>query len=130
MQKFQVGEAGDGANLIAKADGEGDYSRAVRLFVAEEQNHARLLALLLSSAGATTIAGHWSAPVRAAVTGTWWVLLCGAVVAVAWDHGPASRHPGVTRRGFVVDVAVLFRTALSGLQDRRNSLLPNHTIGS
>ena len=59
IQRFQVGEAGDGANLIAKS-GDGDYAAAVRLFVAEEQNHARLLALLLSAAGAPTIRGHWS----------------------------------------------------------------------
>lgn len=62
VQRFQVGEAGDGANLIAKATGAGDadYSAAVRLFVAEEQNHARMLALLLKAAGAPTIASHWS----------------------------------------------------------------------
>lgn len=62
VQRFQVGEDGDGANLIGKADeaGDGDYAEAVRLFVAEEQNHARLLALLLSAGGMPTIAGHWS----------------------------------------------------------------------
>jgi len=59
VQRFQVGEAGDGANLIAKS-GDGDYAAAVRLFVAEEQNHARLLALLLAAAGAPTIRSHWS----------------------------------------------------------------------
>ena len=60
VQRFQVGEAGDGANLIAKAAGDADYLAAVRLFVAEEQNHARMLAELLCAAGAPTIAGHWS----------------------------------------------------------------------
>ncbi len=62
VQRFQVGEAGDGANLIAKAEQAGDteYSVAVRLFVAEEQNHARMLALLLNAAGASTLTGHWS----------------------------------------------------------------------
>ncbi|MEU6039082.1 ferritin-like domain-containing protein [Actinomadura sp. NPDC047616] len=59
VQRFQVGEDGDGANLIAKAGG-GDYGAAVRLFVAEEREHARLLAALLRAAGATTISGHWS----------------------------------------------------------------------
>jgi hypothetical protein len=59
VQRFQVGESGDGANLIAKA-GAGEYGTAVKLFVAEEQNHARLLARLLDAAGAPTIAGHWS----------------------------------------------------------------------
>ncbi|GLZ13622.1 membrane protein [Actinomadura sp. NBRC 104425] len=59
VQRFQVGEDGDGANLIAKAGG-GDYGAAVRLFVAEEREHARLLGALLRAAGAATICGHWS----------------------------------------------------------------------
>ncbi|MCR6490402.1 ferritin-like domain-containing protein [Amycolatopsis sp. OK19-0408] len=59
VQRFQVGEAGDGANLIAKAGG-GDYLAAVRLFVAEEQNHARMLAALLAAAGFPVIATHWT----------------------------------------------------------------------
>jgi len=59
LQKFQAGESGDGANLIRKAGG-GDYGAAARLFVAEELNHARMLALLLEAAGAPTIDGHWS----------------------------------------------------------------------
>ncbi|MFF8191667.1 ferritin-like domain-containing protein [Streptomyces bobili] len=62
IQRFQVGEDGDGANLVAKADraADPDYARAVRLFVAEEQNHARLLALLLAAGGRPTLTGHWS----------------------------------------------------------------------
>lgn len=62
IQRFQVGEDGDGANLVAKADraADPDYARAVRLFVAEEQNHARLLALLLAAGGTPTLSGHWS----------------------------------------------------------------------
>ncbi|UGT41143.1 ferritin-like domain-containing protein [Nocardia yamanashiensis] len=62
IQRFQVGEDGDGANLITKADAAGDstYAAAVRLFVAEERNHARLLSHLLNSAGAQTIPSHWT----------------------------------------------------------------------
>ncbi|MCX4808466.1 ferritin-like domain-containing protein [Streptomyces sp. NBC_01214] len=62
IQRFQAGEDGDSSGLFAKADAAGDpaYSAAVRLFVAEEKNHARLLALLLEAGGATTQAGHWS----------------------------------------------------------------------
>ncbi|MGW6705261.1 ferritin-like domain-containing protein [Streptomyces sp. NPDC054956] len=62
LQRFQVGEDGDGSALIGKADRAGDpvYARAVRLFVAEEQNHARMLALLLEAGGARTLDGHWS----------------------------------------------------------------------
>ncbi|MEV7994552.1 ferritin-like domain-containing protein [Streptomyces sp. NPDC086077] len=62
VQRFQVGEDGDGDNLVAKADeaGDRDYAQAVRLFVAEEQNHARLLAGLLAAGGVPTLTGHWS----------------------------------------------------------------------
>ncbi|MFI8344142.1 ferritin-like domain-containing protein [Streptomyces sp. NPDC085639] len=62
LQRFQVGEDGDGSALIGKADRAGDpvYAEAVRLFVAEEQNHARMLALLLAAGGAGTLSGHWS----------------------------------------------------------------------
>lgn len=62
LQRFQVGEDGDGSALIGKADRAGDpaYARAVRLFVAEERNHARMLALLLAAGGAGTLTGHWS----------------------------------------------------------------------
>ncbi|MFF3673089.1 ferritin-like domain-containing protein [Streptomyces sp. NPDC002120] len=62
IQKFQVGEDGDGSALSGKADLAGDpvYSEAVRLFIAEEQNHARMLKLLLAAGGAGTLDGHWS----------------------------------------------------------------------
>ena len=62
MQRFQTGEDGDGASLIAKSSraGDGHYVAAVRMFVAEEQRHAYLLERLLAEAGATTIAAHWT----------------------------------------------------------------------
>ncbi|GAA2879206.1 hypothetical protein GCM10010517_41470 [Streptosporangium fragile] len=62
LQRFQVGEDGDGSNLIVKAAESGDeaYATAVRLFVAEEQNHARLLKSLLAAANTRTIEAHWS----------------------------------------------------------------------
>jgi hypothetical protein len=69
LQRFQAGEDGDGASLIGKSAGAGDadYLAAVRMFVAEERNHARLLARLLAAAGAPTIAGHWTDTVFVAV---------------------------------------------------------------
>ena len=69
LQRFQTGENGDGASLIGKAVRAGDpqYLAAARMFVAEEQNHARLLALVLARAGRPTIAGHWSDTVFVAV---------------------------------------------------------------
>ncbi|MET3982661.1 ferritin-like domain-containing protein [Streptomyces sp. PvR034] len=179
LQRFQVGEDGDGSALIGKARRAGDaaYAEAVRLFVAEEQNHARMLALLLAAGGADTLSGHWSdtvfvrlrrllglrvellvlmvaevvalryyravregaadplvvevagriladeerhvpfhcrrlreglaglpRPGRRAVIAAWRVLLAGAAVVVAVDHGPALRGLGVRRGAFVRDV--------------------------
>ncbi|MBF6210256.1 ferritin-like domain-containing protein [Nocardia puris] len=196
LQRFQVGESGDGAQLIGKAERAGDpeYARAVRLFVAEESNHARLLELLLRAAGAPTVPGHWSdtvfvwlrralglrlevlvlmvaevvavqyyralrdgvgdpltarvaalilddelrhipfhclrlrlgfartpRPVRLAVLAGWWVLVSGASVVVALDHGPALRTLGHTRIGFVRGVLVLFAVvAPTALSTRRS----------
>ncbi|MFI1050938.1 ferritin-like domain-containing protein [Streptomyces griseoruber] len=179
VQRFQAGEDGDSSALFAKADAAGDpeYSAALRLFVAEEKNHARLLALLLKAGGATTQAGHWSdtafarlrrvpglrtellllmvaevvalryyralrdgtddpltsevagriladeerhvpfhcARLRASVAelpraarrpllAGWRVMLLGAVLVVAADHGRALRRLGVGRGRFVADV--------------------------
>ncbi|WP_239154062.1 hypothetical protein [Amycolatopsis sp. FDAARGOS 1241] len=96
LQRFQVGESGDGVNLIAKAQPR--YREAVRLFVAEEQNHARLLAELLKAAGSTTIREHWSD------TAFVWlrralglrlelmVLLIAEVVALSYYRGAEGRH--------------------------------------
>jgi hypothetical protein len=69
VQRFQAGEDGDGRNLIGKSERAGDaaYLAAVRLFVAEEQNHARMLERLLVNARASTIGGHWTDRVFVAV---------------------------------------------------------------
>jgi hypothetical protein len=69
LQRFQTGEDGDGASLIGKSARAGDagYLAAVRMFVAEEQRHARLLERVLAEAGAPPIAGHWSDTVFVAV---------------------------------------------------------------
>jgi hypothetical protein len=52
LQRFQTGEDGDGASLIGKSARAGDrrYLAAVRMFVAEEQRHARLLERVLAEA--------------------------------------------------------------------------------
>jgi hypothetical protein len=184
IQRFQAGEDGDGRSLIAAGAraGDADYLAAVRLFVAEEQNHARLLKNVLAYAGAPTVGGHWTDTVFVAVrhalglrlelmtlmlaevvalryylalrdgtgdalvtdvagriladeqrhvpfhvdrlrngfAGTpaagravgaacWWVLMTGAAVVVAADHGGALRDLGVSRHRFIADVLRLFR---------------------
>src|SRR6476660_9952958 len=49
VRRFQLGESGDGEQLLRKAARAGDpeYTRAAVLFVAEEQQHAVLLLHLL-----------------------------------------------------------------------------------
>ncbi|WP_431969736.1 ferritin-like domain-containing protein [Nocardia sp. bgisy134] len=195
VQRFQVGESGDGADLIAKAERAGDpvYTAAVRLFVDEERNHARLLERLLHAAGQPTIANHWTdavfirlrralglrlelmvlmvaeivalqyyralrdgtsdplttsvaalildderrhvpfhtqrlraafagvrLPARLAARAFWWILLTGATLVVAHDHGRALRQLGCSRTEFVRASLGLFATiAPTAIHGRR-----------
>ncbi|MFI5508615.1 ferritin-like domain-containing protein [Mycobacterium sp. NPDC051804] len=62
VRRFQLGESGDGRQLIRNAERAGDpeYVRAISLFVAEEQQHAALLLRLLGYLGGTPMSRHWS----------------------------------------------------------------------
>ena len=62
LQRFQVGEQGDGKHLIRAARSAGDpvYARTVELFIREEQAHSRLLASLLAAMNAPLLKWHWS----------------------------------------------------------------------
>ncbi len=62
IQRYQLGESGDGAQLLAKAKRAGDveYLCAAELFVAEEQQHAALLLNVLRYFGAEPMPRHWS----------------------------------------------------------------------
>ena len=62
LQRFQVGETGDGIHLksYAATTGDAEYMACIDLFVREEQEHARLLALSLSALGAPLLTWHWS----------------------------------------------------------------------
>lgn len=62
LQRFQVGEQGDGVHLKRGAARTGDvpFTAAVTLFIEEEQEHARLLARVLHVLGAPLLSGHWS----------------------------------------------------------------------
>ena len=61
LQRFAVGERGDGQHLRAHAAATGDpaYARTIDLFVQEEQEHARLLAQLLDRLGAPRLTWHY-----------------------------------------------------------------------
>ncbi len=62
VRRFQLGESGDGQQLLRNAERAGDpeYVRAIGLFVAEEQQHAALLLRLLGHLGGTPMSSHWS----------------------------------------------------------------------
>jgi len=62
LQKFQVGESGEGNHLKAGARKTGDpaYSRAIELFIAEEQEHARMLEQIILALDGSLIKNHWS----------------------------------------------------------------------
>jgi hypothetical protein len=62
LQRFQVGEQGDGLHLRSAAARTRDpaYAQAIELFVREEQGHSRLLAQVLARLGAPVLAHHWS----------------------------------------------------------------------
>ncbi|WP_133119084.1 ferritin-like domain-containing protein [Mycolicibacterium agri] len=62
IRRFQLGESGDGEQLLRKAARAGDteYWQAAELFVAEEQQHAALLLRLLGYLGGQPMRKHWS----------------------------------------------------------------------
>jgi hypothetical protein len=62
LQRFQIGESGDGKHLKQHAARTGDpaYTAAVELFIAEEQEHSRLLAQVLYGMNAELLDRHWS----------------------------------------------------------------------
>src|SRR5215213_9487214 len=60
IRRFQLGESGDGEQLLRKAARAGDpeYLRTAGLFVAEEQQHAALLLRLLGYLGGKPMRRH------------------------------------------------------------------------
>ncbi len=64
LAHFQLGESGEGATLLTEARrtwvDDPDYVAALALFVAEEQEHARLLERLVVRLGGTLITSHWT----------------------------------------------------------------------
>jgi hypothetical protein len=64
LAHFQLGESCEGNTLLARArrawPDDPDYIAALALFLAEEQEHARLLVHLVSRLGGTLVTSHWS----------------------------------------------------------------------
>jgi len=62
LQRFQVGETGDGNHLrdYAQTTGDDAYMMCIDMFVKEEQEHARLLAQVIQSMEGNLIKWHWT----------------------------------------------------------------------
>ena len=62
LQKFQLGESGEGRKLKnhARKTGDPDYTTAIHLFIGEEQEHARLMGKILRELDAPLIEKHWT----------------------------------------------------------------------
>lgn len=64
LSHFQLGESGEGHFLLhqarAQAPGDRAHHRALALFIGEEKEHARLLALLVARFGGALIKRHWT----------------------------------------------------------------------
>lgn len=61
LQKFQLGESGEGRNLKRHAKETGDtvYATAIDLFIKEEQEHSRFMGKILRGLNAPLIEKHW-----------------------------------------------------------------------
>ncbi len=62
LPTFQLGETGTGSHLLKMAErvGDEDYVEALRLFIKEEQEHARLLALVCNALDISMLDSHWT----------------------------------------------------------------------
>jgi hypothetical protein len=62
LQKFQLGESGEGRKLKnhARKTGDANYAAAIDLFIKEEQEHARLMGKILHELNVPLLARHWS----------------------------------------------------------------------
>jgi rubrerythrin len=106
VRRFQLGESGDGRQLIRNAERAGDpeYVRAIGLFVAEEQQHAALLLRLLGHLGGTPMSRHWSDSIFVrlrrllGLRTELMVLSVAEVVALSYYGGLASAAPDPVTR--------------------------------
>src|SRR5882672_4870855 len=62
LQKFQLGESGEGRKLKrhAKETGDETYAAAIDLFIKEEQEHSRLMGKILRELNAPLLKSDWS----------------------------------------------------------------------
>ena len=110
----------------ALADGGGDAlpAEVSNRILDDERHHVPFQCRRLSTGFA-----HTPAPARAAIGRIWRALAFAVAMVVAWDHGPALRVLGVTRRTFISDTMRLFdNAAAEAMHTQRNR--PPHACQS
>lgn len=62
LQKFQIGETGEGRHLrhFAKKTRDASYIQCIDLFVKEEQSHGQMLAEVIASVDGRVLSWHWT----------------------------------------------------------------------
>jgi hypothetical protein len=62
LQRFQIGETGEGRHLSKYASryGDPDYEKCVDLFIKEEQSHAQILSQVILAMNGTLLTWHWT----------------------------------------------------------------------
>lgn len=62
LQRFQIGETGEGKHLrrFAARVGDSVYEKCIDLFIREEQFHARVLGEMIDALDGTLLQWHWS----------------------------------------------------------------------
>jgi hypothetical protein len=62
LQRFQIGETGEGTHLkkYARTVGDSEYEQCIDLFIKEEQSHARILAEMIGALDGTLLNWHWT----------------------------------------------------------------------
>jgi hypothetical protein len=62
LQKFQIGETGEGRHLrkYAKKYGDPDYVQCVDMFIKEEQSHAQILSQVILAMNGNLLSWHWT----------------------------------------------------------------------
>ena len=126
IRRFQLGESGDGEQLLGKAQRAGDpeYFRAAQLFVAEEQQHAALLLRLLGYLDGRPMGRHWSdaAFVRLrrmmGLRTELMVLTVAEVVALSYYGGLAAAAPDAVVRAVAARIVADEHPHVHFQQDR------------
>jgi hypothetical protein len=138
VRRFQLGESGDGAQLLRKAAraGDLDYLRAAELFVAEEQQHAALLLRLLGYLGGQPMRTHWSDAVFVRLRRLMglrtelMVLTVAEVVALSYYGGLANAGPDGVVRAVAARIVADEHPHVQFQQERLRAGFANSRIGA